>query len=236
MNQKLKLLEDILKRNSEDPDSIDIENEIDHYFFFNAIHNKDDLEIAWSVFDEHEDIRNRLSKIQNNADSIPGWGYKTPNLDYVKCDDEELKRIVSLHVSSLRSILLEEDYNADIITFIDNGFKVEIAPSNIEIPGTSVNTLFGVLYEAITEYWIEYFPYDDEHYEVLKNWAIHLTKCDEVATYLMWPFLERSNDLTDNTMDAGAKLWKFGCRDRYWVKDLDYSSKVVYVRPPWLDK
>lgn len=236
MNQELRLLEEILKRNSEDPDSIDIENEVDHYFFFDGIKNEEDLDEAWRVFDEHEEIRNRLLNIVSETDSISRWGYRIPKSEQIRCDDQELKNLVSLHISSLRPILLEEDYNAEIIAFIDSGFQVEIAPSGIEFPDTSDNELFGVLYEAIGEYWIDNFPYDREHYEVLKNWAIYLTKCDEVATYLMWPFLSNEKDLAPCTMDAGAKLWKLGCRDRFWVKDLDYVSKVVYVRPPWLDE
>jgi hypothetical protein len=234
MNQELKLLEEILKKNTGDPESIDIENEVDHYFFFDAIQDKADLETVWSVFEEHEEIRHRLSKIESNTNTIPGWGYRIPQYDQIKCEDEELKIVVDSHISSLRPILLEEDYNADMISFIDNGYKVEIAPPNIEVPDASDNELFGVLYEAVGEYWIEHFPYDKDHYEVLKNWAIYLTKCDEVATYLMWPCLKHVNQLAFNTMEAGAKLWKFGCRDRFWVKDLDYSSKVVYVSPPWL--
>ncbi|MDN7130967.1 hypothetical protein JNO04_01200 [Halomonas sp. MC140] len=236
MNQKLKILEEILKRNSEDPESIDIENEVYHYFFFDAVGDKTDLETAWAVFDEHEEIRNRLSKIESNTNTIPGWGYRIPKHDQIKCDEEELKSLVRSHISSLRPILMEEDYNADIISFIDNDYKVEVSPSDVEIPDVSDNELFVVLYEAICEYWIEHFPYEKDHYEVLKNWAIYLTKCDEVATYLMWPCLEHENKLAPNTMEAAAKLWKLGCRDRFWVKDLDYSSKVVYVRPPWLEE
>jgi hypothetical protein len=236
MNQELGILEEILKRNSDDPESVDINNEIDHYFFFDAIKNQNDLEVAWSVFDEHEEIRDRLLKVESNTDSIPGWGYRIPQQEQVKCNDEELISLVASNISSLRPILLEEDYNADIISFIDNGFRVEIAPSNIEIPATSDNELFGVLYEAIGEYWIEHFPYDKEHYEVLKNWAIYLTKCDEVATYLMWPCLKHETKLEPTTMEFAAKLWKLGCRDRFWVKDFDYSKKAVCIRPPWLDE
>lgn len=236
MNQELRVLEDILKRNSDDPESIDIENEVNHYFFFDGIKNEKDLEEAWRSFYEHQDIRGRLSNIESQTDSIPGWGYRIPKNDQITCNDQELKDLVFSHISSLRPILLEEDYNSDIISFIDRGYKVEIAPLDIEIPDTSDNELFGVLYEAIDEYWIDNFPYDREHYEVLKNWAIYLTKCDEVATYLMWPCLSNEKNLSPSTMDAGAKLWKLGCRDRYWVKDLDYISKVVYVRPPWLEK
>ncbi|MBB1436959.1 hypothetical protein H5201_22225 [Pseudoalteromonas sp. SG43-6] len=75
MNQELRLLEEILKRNSEDPDSIDIENEVDHYFFFDGIKNEEDLDEAWRVFDEHEEIRNRLLNIVSETDSISRWGY-----------------------------------------------------------------------------------------------------------------------------------------------------------------
>lgn len=234
MSQELALLEEILKRNSQEPESIDIENEVDHYFFFDEIENKHDLETAWSVFKEHREIRARLANVEGDSDTISGWGYRIPLGHEFRCTDQELKNLVRSHISSLRPILLEEDYNKDILSFIDNGYVVEIAPADVEPPELTNNELFAVLYEAVGDYWIDHFPYEKAHYEVLKNWAIYLTKCDEIAMYLMWPCLHHDSDLTSDIMDAAAKLWKLGCRDRYWVKDLDYASKVVYIRPPWL--
>ena len=236
MDPKLKQLEDILKRNSEQPQSIDIENEVDHYFFFDKISNENDLEEAWSIFEEAKAIQERLLLVESNSKTLPVFGYRIPENEQALCSNEELTSLVRSHITNLRPLLLEEDYNEEIISFIDQDFAIEIAPPDINIPNTSDNQLFGVLYEAIGEYWIEHFPYHKPHYEVIKNWSIYLTKCDEVATYLMWPILENRNDLTANTFEPGTILWKLGCRDRYWVKDLDYHSKVIYVRAPWHDK
>ena len=69
MNKELELLETVLKRHSEDPDLVDIEDEVDHYFFFDVIQDPDDFELAWSVFTEQEEIRRRLALIENDADS-----------------------------------------------------------------------------------------------------------------------------------------------------------------------
>ena len=236
MDPKLNMLTEILKRNSDDPDSVDMLNEVDHYFFFQSISNADDLEAAWALFDEHKEIRSRLLNLENSTREIPGWGYLIPQLEQVRCSEDELLALVSSHISMLRPLLLQEDYNEEIISFIDRGFAIETAPAPVEIPDVSENELFGVLYEAISEYRIEHYPYDIPHYEVLRNWAIYLTKCDEVACYLLWPCLKHKLTLPDTCMDAGAKLWKLGCRDRYWVKDLDFESKTVYFRAPWMDK
>ena len=232
MSKELKLLEDILKRNSDNPDEIDINNEVNHYFFFDEIKNTKDLNTAWSVFKEHKEIQKRLSLVEDKTNTIPGWGYRTPQSDKISIEENELINIVTQHVNSIHPMLPDEEYFSDLITFIKNGFTVEIAPSNIDPPDISDNELFFQLYEAIGEYWIECFPRDKDHYEVLNNWAIYLTKCDEVAIYLMWPCLEHEITLSSSTMDAAAKLWKLGCRDRYWIKDLDYSQKVIYVKPP----
>ncbi len=235
MNPELKIIEDILKKNSDDANSIDIENEVEHYFIFDKITDPIDLEKVWSLFGENKEIRERLKNVESNTDIIPGWGYLVPEQEQICCDEQELKGLVDSHIKNLRPILLEEDYNNEIISFIDTGYTIELAPANIEIPNASDNELFGVLYEALSEYKLEHFPYEKAHYEVLNNWAIYLTKCDEVAVYLLWPCLQHSENPDPLLMEPGAKLWKLDCRDRYWVKDLDYSSKTIYVRPPWLD-
>ncbi len=235
MIPELKSLEDILKRNSDHPDEIDIENEVEHYFIFDKISNPVDLEKAWSLFPEHKKIRNRLEKIEENTDIIPGWGYRVINENYNKCETSELASTIDSQIKNLRPFILDGDYNDDIRQFIDSGYFIELAPKDVTVPELGENEIFGTLYEAIQEFKIEHFPYEKEHYQVLENWAIYLTKCDEVAVYLLWPCFNDIQLLDSEVFSHGAKLWKFDCRDRYWVKNLDCSSKTIYFRPPWLD-
>lgn len=237
MSRELDILAEILKRNSDDqsPLAIDIENEMNHYFFFDAIKNEVDREAAWSVFDEQLEIRNRLSTIENHANKVTGWGYRIPK-HHARCSDDKLIALVAAHIAKLRPILLEEDYNAPAIAFIDGGFSIEIAPAGIAVPEPAHNDLFLTLGEAVSDYWTSHFPYEKRHYQVLNNWAIYLTKCDEVAAYLMWPCLKHEKPLDPQMMEAGVELWKLDCANRYWVKDEDYAGKVLYVRPPWLDE
>lgn len=232
MNEKLKLLEEIVKRNSDEPEYVDMTDEVSHYFIFDQITNPKDLETAWSLFDEQKEIRARLANVEGNTDTVPGWGYRIPQ--QVRCDQDELLALVKEHLTNLRPFLYESSYTNDIISFLDNEFEIEMAPNEAVCPETTDNDLFMVLYEALSEYLISAFP-EDEHYEVLYNWAIYLTKCDEVASYILWPCLEHEESEIEDLMEPAAKLWKFDCRDRFWIKDSDTKSKIVYVRPPWLD-
>lgn len=235
MNKELRELEAILKRNSDNPDDIDIEDEVNHYFLFDNIFNKDDLERAWSLFPEGEIIRDRLSVVEQKTQTIAGWGYRIPGATNPGVDSEQFLKLVENHIKALRPIILDGDYNDDIRAFIDTGFTVELAASNESIPSPTDNDLFGTLYEALQEFKIDYFPFNKEHYEVLYNWAIYLTKCDEVAAYLLWPCLQGVEEFEPDLFDYGVKLWKLGCRDRFWIKDGDIASQTVCFRPPWLD-
>lgn len=234
MTPEMKRLEEILKRNTDDPDAVDIEDEVCHYFFFDQIGNAADREEAWSVFAEHEDIRRRLDFVEGGTETISGWGYRIPG-GATTVDEDTLKALVARNISNLRPILPETDDNRDIIDFIDRGFSVEIAPPGTGVPGTGKNELFGALYEAIGEFWQARFPDDEPHYDVLLNWAIYLTKCDEVAVYLLWPCLSGRDAFPADMFEPCVGLWKLGCRSRFWVKRGDFSSRTVYVKPPWMD-
>lgn len=235
MNKELRELEEILKRNSDDPEDIDIENEVDHYFFFDNISNKEDLERAWSLFPEGKLIRDRLSLVEQETQTIPGWGYRVPDESNPEVDSQQYLKLVEDHIKALRPIILDGEYNDDVRQFIDAGFTVELASSSVSIPEPMENELFGSLYEALQEFKIDHFPFKKEHYEVLYNWAIYLTKCDEVAVYLLWPCLQDVEGFEPDIFDYGVKLWKLGSRDRFWIKEGDIASKTVYFRPHWLD-
>ncbi len=224
-------MEEIIKRNSNEPNKIDINNEVTHYFIFDDISDPADLEQAWSLFSENKEIRKRLAFIEQQADSIPGWGYRIPsNKEKFRCEESDLVSWVEAHVKNVRPIILSEDYNKEICDFIDGGFNVEIAPENEVIPDIRNNELFLTLYEALQEFKIEHFPYEKEHYEVLLNWAIYLTKCDEIAAYLLWPCFNNTENFSSDMFEYAAKIWKVGCRGKYWVKDLNYSLKTIYCR------
>ena len=236
MSAELTILEAILKRNSLAPGSIDISNEVNHYFYFDAISDPDDLDAAWSVFDERADIRRRLAHLERGAQTVRGWGYRTAPENVIVAADKELKVLVAEYIASIRPLIHEDEGNAEIVSFIDRGFLIEIATCDIEVPAAQANSLDIVLDEARTDYLIEHFPRDRPHYRVLYNWAIYLTKCDEVAFYLLWPCLWHKTSLSSETADAGFALWRLGCQNRYWIKDDNPESCTVYVRPPWADR
>ncbi len=105
MSQEIALLETILKRNSDDPESVDIANEVDHYFFFDAIADASDLEAAWAVFDEHVEIRRRLANIEADAQCVPGWGYRTAQASASSRQADLVTKLVAAQISSLRHVI-----------------------------------------------------------------------------------------------------------------------------------
>ena len=186
MTQQLYILEDLLKKYSENPDEINLkENEVDHYSYFEKLTDQNDKDLAWSQFEESKAIRYRLHELNHYSKTIEGWGYKIGNQTDIS--DIELTKLVENHIKSMSKLVLDEDYNRSIIDFIESGFEVRIAESGSKGPEINDNELFGTLYEGITETLIEHFPFEIEHYNVLYNWAIYLTKCDEIAFYLLWP-------------------------------------------------
>lgn len=234
MSPELKRLEEILKRNSAEPDTVNIDDEVSHYFFFDEIADAADLEEAWSAFPEQAEIRKRLALVESDSGVIPGWGYRVP-ADGASIDDDALLEMVRKNVLNLRPMLAHTDDNRELIEFIDRGFVVEIAPQSAHAPDAPDNDLFMSLYEAMQENRSDRFPHDAPHYRVLYNWAIYLTKCDEVACYLIWPCLSGNEAWPADTLEPFVRLWKLNCRDRFWIKQGDPSSGTIYVRPPWMD-
>lgn len=226
MNDELKILESILSKSCNQ--TVDIKDESHHYFYFQNINNNEDLEKAWSVFPEHQAIRQKFLNIKNSE------VFHAPKMDIKdikECkaiDEAQFKKIVKSNILNLRKIIYDHEEYTDILAFIDAGFNVEIATSDILTPDAVGNHLFSVLYESLSDYVIDHFPYHKPHYEVLRNWAIYLTKCDEIAAYLLWPCLQHEQKITDDLIDNAFKLWQFNCRSNFWIKDNNTSTGVVY--------
>jgi len=240
---KLDILETILKRNwHEGADEIDLrENESYHYFFFDNVRNKQDLEAAWAVFPEHKEIRERLERVERAARIVPGFGYRLPRDDN-RCSTDELAKVIRKHIQLVSPLVVDRPgyrhpSGGKLLEFVETPFQVVLAPDDVSCPSNDDADLWGVLLEAISEakFVPERYPFEEEHYSLLQNWAQMFTKCPEVEAYLLWPCLGTELGLPDETPSPGFQLWAHHCRDRYWIKDSDFRSGVVYFRPPWLD-
>jgi hypothetical protein len=116
---------------------------------------------------------------------------------------------------------VQAEYNKLAIEFLKYPFKVQRAPTGVKAP--EKNELFGTLYEAIQEFLIEEMPQDDK-YDDLYEWAIHLTKCDEVAAYILGPCFR---SIATPNFEYGLLIWSFGLRKSYWIKDDNPNSGAV---------
>ncbi len=232
---QIQKLEQILKRNvdnEEERKQIDlIDQESYHYFFFDNI-KPEDLEDAWSVFPEGKEIRKRLVQLEEKADVVPGFGYRLPGGDDL-CTSDTIAELVRNHLRLVGPLVPEEDYNENEINFLKRDYDVVLAAPEIPIPAE--NPLFIALYEGI-QVLLEDFPSNLDHYGLLYNWAIYLTKCDEVACYLLWPCMHDAENTGPEILEPAFRLWKYQCRNRYWIKNNDFDSGIVYFRPPWLDQ
>lgn len=221
MNEELEKLQNILSRNT--GEVVNISDEVNHYFFFDQIKDRQDLEDAWRIFPEHQEIRRRCDEVRRYqnckslADRGPVYG------DYVS-------ELIKSNILSLRKITPNRSEYKDVINFIDAGFSVEVVPEEVSLPEYSDNTLFSVLQEAVSDYLVDCTPRDKPHYELLMNWAIYLTKCDEVAAYILWSCLIHKGEYLPSLLDDSVKLWAMGGRDRYWIKDNDFCQAIIYLK------
>src|SRR5690242_13837856 len=100
----IKTLEDILKRNGHD---LNLRDKEEHrYFLFDQISTPNDLDMAWSQFPAHREIRARAAKVDAVSDIIPGWGYRTPKKS-ARCSDAELARLVRGNIEAIRPLISE---------------------------------------------------------------------------------------------------------------------------------
>lgn len=222
MKSPIKILEEILLRNLPDEERLH-ELSLRHcgyrYFYFDHIRRKEDYEAAWSVFPEYQQIRQRLDEVENLANVIPGFGYRVPRND-VPITERKLLALLRKLFEHVGPLIDDDDSNADIKGFLNRQPTIEIAADELAIPDPRENNLFLTLYEGMQRFALEHFPPGD-HYSLLRDWAIYLTKCDEVAFYLLWPCLRRRQDLSPDTPLAWFQLWSHDCRDRFWIKDND---------------
>jgi hypothetical protein len=225
----VEILEDLLKRNGYDVNLR--ENETDRYFLFDLITEPDDLALAWSQFPAHDEIRVRAAQVDAVSDIVPGWGYRTPRKSN-RCSDTELIGHVREHLGAIHP-LISEDYE-EVRVFIENGCDIQVLGKDVGAPPDATeNLLFGALYEAISDFKIDHYSFDMPILEILYDWAIYLTKCNEVALYLLWPVLKDVDAINPNTPVPGFRLWQYNCRTNYWINENDVSSGVVFIQPPW---
>jgi hypothetical protein len=226
------VLEDILKRNGcADVDLRD--NEVDRYFLFDQISDPRDLDLAWEQFPFHQQIRSRADRVNAVSDIIPGWGYRTPK-ESNRCSDDDLIKYARDCFTAIQAMILREDYNHEVLTFLEAPYEIIVDDDQAAAPPeASDNSLFSALYEGISEFTARHYSFDIPLYEILYDWAIYLTKCDEVALYVLWPLLDGVAEIDPDTPVPGFELWRYGCRIRYWIKDNDFQSGVVHVQPPW---
>lgn len=229
MNDRIKTLEDILNRNGSSKVNL-LTNEVDSYFLFDQISDPGDLDKAWSLFPEHQEIRARAAEVDACSDIIAMWGYRTPRKSQ-RCSDIALKQLVRDHLTVTRP-LLTDDWE-DIGEFLDNVYDIEfLHQETADVPTPMENELFMATYESMGDFQISHFPYDNPLAKILNNWAKYLTKCDEVALYLLWPLLQDIEEFDRNTPIPAFRLWQYNCRNSYWIKNGDLESRVVIVKRP----
>lgn len=224
----IKTLEGILKRNGLEVNLR--ENEADRYFLFDQISEPSDLDLAWSQFPAYREIRARAAQVDAVSHIVPGWGYRTPKKSN-RCSDAELMGFLRGHIAGIRPVVSGW---SDVRAFIDNGYDIQVVGSEAGVPPDAMaNVLFGALYESICDFKCYHYPFDEPTLQILLDWAIYLTKCDEVALYLLWPVLKDLEAVDPNTPVPGFRLWQYNCRTNYWIKDGDVKSGLVCIQPPW---
>lgn len=183
----------------------------------------------------------RLQQVERLAKIVPGFGYRLPNEDN-RCNTDELAGLIRKHIQLVSPLVVDRPgyrhpSGGKLLKFVETPFQVVLAPDDVPCPTKDEADLCGVLLEAISEakFKPERYPFEEEHYQLLQNWAAMFTKCQEVEAYLLWPCLGTKLGLPDDTPNPGFQLWAHRCRDRYWVKDSDFRSGVVYFRPPWIE-
>jgi len=225
----LETLEDILRRSGHD---LNLRAKEEHrYFLFDLISDPGALDLAWSLFPAHQEVRARATQVDVVSDIVPGWGYRTPKKSN-RCSEAELIDLLRRHLTAIRPFI-SKGYD-DVVAFLEKGYDIEIVGKVPGAPPDAMsNTLFMALYESMGEFTCEHYPFEDPLLEVLHDWAIYLTKCDEVAQYLTWPVLKDVSDIDPSTPLPGFALWQFNCRTSYWIRDGALKGRTVCLQPPW---
>ena len=231
MSDPIDTLEGILKRSGHNLDLRDRNREENRYFLFDRLSSPNDLDLAWSQFPNHREIRARADRVDAVSDIIAGWGYRVPKKSN-RCTDKELVDIVREHLAATRPFISESW--EDVGAFVEDGYDIQVVGSEGgEPPDPLKNELFMGIYESMGDFKLGHFSYDQPIFEILDDWAIYLTKCDEVALYLLWPALKDVEAIDPNTPIPAFQLWQYNCQTNYWIKDGDPKSRVVCVQRPW---
>jgi hypothetical protein len=231
MNDPIAKLEAILKRNGHDLDLHDRNKEEHRYFLFDHISAPKDLNLAWSQFPANREIRARAAEVDAISDIVAGWRYRIPKKSN-HCSDAQLASLVRDNLAVTRPFVTGSW--EDVAAFIEKGFDIQLVSSEGSGPPVAMeNVLFMALYESMGDFKIDHFPFEQPILEVLYDWAIYLTKCDEVALYLLWPVLKNVEAIDPNAPVPAFKLWQYNCRTNYWIKDGDLNSGVICVQRPW---
>src|SRR5579862_9620545 len=117
----IETLEEILRRSGHDLNLL--EKEEYRYFLFDFISDPGDLDLAWSLFPAHQEVRARATQVDSVSDIVPGWGYRTPKKSN-RCSEAELIEVLRRHLAVIRPFILES-YD-DVIAFLDSGYDIEI--------------------------------------------------------------------------------------------------------------
>jgi hypothetical protein len=225
----IETLEDILRRNGHDLKLR--ENEEQRFFLFDRISDPGDLDLAWSLFPAHREVRARATQVEAVSNIVPGWGYRTPKKSN-RCSEAELIELLRKQIAAIRPFV-RESYD-DVIAFLDKGYGIQVVGKGAGAPPDPMaNALFSAFYEAMGDFTGGHYPYEEPLLRIMYDWAIYLTKCDEVALYLLWPILKNVSGIDPSTPLPGFALWQYKCRTNYWIKDGDLRSGTVYVQPPW---
>ena len=225
----LETLEDILRRSGHDLNLR--ENEEQRYFLFDRISDPGDLDLAWSLFPAHQEVRARATQVDSVSDIVPGWGYRTPKKSN-RCSETELIELLRTHVTAIRPFVWES--YGDVIAFLDKGYDIQIVgKASGAPPDPMTNTLFMAFYETMGDFKGDHYAFEEPLLRILYDWAIYLTKCDEIALYLLWPVLKDVSGIDPSTPFPGFALWQYDCRTSYWIRGGDLESRTVCVQPPW---
>ena len=223
----LETLKDILTRSGHDLNLR--ENEEHRYFLFDRISDPGELDLAWSLFPAHQEVRARATQVDSVSDIVPGWGYRIPKKSN-RCSETELIELLRTHVTAIRPFLWE-NYD-DVIAFLDKGYDIQIVGKACGDPPDPVtNNLFMAFYETMGDFMGDHCAFEEPLLRILYDWAIYLTKCDEVACLAM----ARSQRCCEYAGHAvsGTCLVAVQLRTNDWVKDGDLESRTVCVQPPW---
>ena len=196
-------------------------------YFFSRFQTKQDLDHAWSLIPEHEQIRKRIATLHDagqTAEELNGTVamYVSPG-EKNNAEAADLPALVGRHLAAMARIVQTDD-EPDIAEFLSKSPSVSVGDSeDVAEP----NQLAESLYEAASNFILDHMP-APLPYQILYNYAVSLTKYDPVAAYVLWPCLIDKDDLGDDPFSPGFDLWRLSAS--YWAPDNDLTKGRVLCR------